>query len=204
MSIPENRRSFRINESVYLRHELLTENEFHEGLERRKVKLGVDHAAQSQLIDIDARLSQVMYKLSREYETVGKCMTLLNDKINILMDQLPGLKKAKAALAKLTPQTCEVGADGMVFSTEQPLKMDTKLYVEFLLEADNRYVETFCSVVRAADSPNEGHDGLQHGVAVEFHGMKPEQREILIQHMFSRESETLRMRRLELDKLDDE
>ena len=30
--------------------------------------------------------------------------------------------------------------------------------------------------------------------------MKPAQKEILIQHLFNRESETLRMRRLELDE----
>ena len=199
MSVQDKRRSFRISESVYLKYEVLTDLEFQEGLERRKVRQGVDYGAQSMLIDIDARLSQEMYKLTAEHESIGRCLTLINDKLNILMNQLPGLKKAKAELAKMPPQTCDVGADGMVFSSARPIRVDTKLYLQFLLESDARFVETFCTVVRETDSPNEGRDGLFHGVAVEFHGMKPEQREILIQHMFSRESETLRMRRLELE-----
>jgi hypothetical protein len=33
--------------------------------------------------------------------------------------------------------------------------------------------------------------------------MKSAQREVLIQHMFNRESETLRMRRLQIDQDDD-
>jgi len=195
----DNRRSFRVSESVYLKYEILSDKEFHEGLERRKLRLGLDNGAQSMLIDIDARISQAMYMLKTESEQVGRLFTLLNDKLNVVINQLPGFKKAKSSLAKLPPQTCDVGADGLVFSTERTLPVGSKLYIQFLLESDNRYVETFCHVVRETESPNGADGELKFGIAVEFHGMKPEQREILIQHMFNRESETLRMRRLELD-----
>jgi c-di-GMP-binding flagellar brake protein YcgR len=195
----DNRRSFRVSEPVYLKYEQLSDEEFHEGLDRRKLRLGIDHGAQSILVDIDARLSHEMYMLSAESAQLGKCLTLINDKLNIVIDQLPGLKKTKSSLAKMPPQTCDVGADGLVFSAEKPIRIGTNLYIQFLLESDNRYVETFCRVVRSTDPPNGGGDGLTYGIAVEFHGMKPEQREILIQHMFNRESETLRMRRLEID-----
>jgi len=197
----ENRRSFRISESVYISYDILTDHEFHEGLERRKLQLGLDDGASSMLVDIDARLSQAMYLLNAESENVGKCITMLNDKLNVVINQLPGLKKAKASLAKLPPQTCDVGADGMVFSADKPLPIGTKLCLQFLLEADSRFVETFAKVIREADSPADDPE-LPHGIAVEYHGMKAEQREILIQHMFSRESETLRMRRLEIDAME--
>lgn len=194
-----NRRSFRISEAVYLKFDLLSDKEFSEGMDRRKIRLGVDNGAQSALVDIDARLSETMFLLNGEADHVGRCLTLLNDKLNIMMDQLPGLRKAKSELVKLPPQICDLGADGIVFSASAALPVGTKLYLQCLLESDNRYVETFCTVVRAVESPNDGKDGMPFGVAVEFSGMKPEQREILIQHMFNRESETLRMRRLELD-----
>ena len=197
----DNRRSFRISESAYVRYDVLTDHEFHEGLDRRKLQLGLDDGATSMLVDIDARLSQAMYLLNAESDNVGKCITLLNDKLNVVINQLPGLKKAKASLAKLPPQTCDVGADGMVFSTEKPLAVGTKLCLQFLLEADSRFVETFAKVVRQTDSPADDPE-LPYGIAVEYHGMKAEQREILIQHMFSRESETLRMRRLEIEAME--
>lgn len=196
----ESRRSFRISEAVYLKYEVLSDKEFHEGLDRRKLRLGLDNGANSMLIDIDARISQAMYRLTAESDNLGKCITLLNDKLNLVIDQLPGLKKAKSSLAKLPPQTCDVGADGLVFGADEALAEGTKLYIQLLLESDNRYVETFCNVVRQ-DEPPDPQSGLRFGVAVEFHGMKSEQREILIQHMFNRESETLRMRRLELEAL---
>ncbi len=202
MDAQENRRSFRVNESVYLKYDVLSEKEFERGLEHRKLRLGLSDGAQATLVDIEARLGEAMFLLSAEHSKVARCMTLLNDKLNIVIDQLPALRETKASLAKSRPQTCDVGADGMVFSSDKPIEVDSKLHLQFLLSADNRFVETFCRVVRVTDSPDDNRDDLPYGIAVEFMNLPPSQREILIQHMFSRESETLRMRRLELDAAD--
>ncbi len=198
----ENRRSFRVNESVYLKYDVLSEKEFEQGIEHRKLRLGLSDGAQATLVDIEARLGEAMFLLNAEHAKIGRCMTLLNDKLNIVIDQLPALRETKASLAKSRPQTCDVGADGIGFSSDKPLEVDSKLHLQFLLSADNRFVETFCRVVRVTDSPDDNRDDLPYGIAVEFMNLPPSQREILIQHMFSRESETLRMRRLELDAAD--
>lgn len=197
----ENRRSFRVSESVYVKYEILSEEEFQEGLEHRKLKLGINDGAQAKLVDIEARLSEAMYLLNAEHGKLGRCMTLLNDKLNVAIDQLPSLREKKQSLVKSPPQTCDVGADGMIFSSERALNVGDRLYIQFLLSTDSRYVETFCHVVRIDESPDTSRTDLPYGIAVEFLNMPPAQREILIQHMFSRESETLRMRRLEMDAI---
>ena len=202
MTEHESRCSFRVSEPVYIKYDVITEKEFEGGLEHRKLRLGLSDGAQATLVDIEARLGEAMFLLNAEHAKVGRCMTLINDKLNIVIDQLPSLRETKASLAKLPPQTCDVGADGMVFSSKEQLAVDTKLHIQFLLSADNRFVETFCRVVRVTDSPDDSRQDLPYGIAVEFLNLPPSQREILIQHMFSRESETLRMRRLELDAAD--
>jgi len=199
MNGEENRRSFRINESVYVKYEILSDKEYKQGLEHRKLRLGFDDGAQAKLVDIEARLGEAMFLLNAEYGKIGRCMTLLNDKLNVVVDQLPTLRETKLSLAKTQPQNCDVGADGMIFSSDRQFAVDDKLYIQFLLSTDNRYVETFCRVVRLDDPPDNNRPDLPYGIAVEFLNMPPAQREILIQHMFSRESETLRMRRLDLD-----
>lgn len=197
----ENRRSFRVSESVYLKYEMLSEEEFREGIERRKLRLGEDDGAQAALVDIEARLSEAMFLLNGQSAGLGRCMTLLNDKLNVVIQQLPSLRESKASLARKPPQTCEVSADGMVFSCMDSLQVGTKLSLRFLLSSDNRYVESFCEVVRHTDPPDTSNPEFLYGIAVEFQNMPSTQREILIQHMFSRESETLRMRRLEMDDI---
>ncbi len=195
----ENRRSFRVSESVYLKYEKLSEEEFIAGIEHRNLRLNSNDGAQSMLVDIEARLSEAMYLLNAEYGALGRCITLLNDKINVAIQELPSLRENKASLAKTPPQTCDVGADGMVFSSNEALEVGTKLHLRFLLSTDSRYAESFCTVVRLTDPPAIESPQLKYGIAVEFVDLPPAQREILIQHMFNRESQTLRMRRLELD-----
>ena len=195
----DNRRSFRIKETMFLRYEALTEQDFQDGIDRYKLRHGHDADAHAQIVDIDARLSEAMFKMNGEAESICRLITLLNDKVNVVMQMLPGFAKSREALAKMPPQVCEIGADGMVFSAESLIPVDTKLHLSFLLESDNRFMESFCRVVRHVDSPHDGSAGLKYGIAVEFHGMRPEQRETLIQYMFSRETETLRLRRLEIE-----
>ena len=199
----DKRRSFRVNESAYVKYDVISDQQFFDGLDQYRMQLGVDDGAQAKLIDLDARIIESMHRVFAENERAGKVLELLNDKINMLAEQMPGLRKSKSDLLKTSPQVCDVGADGLVFSASERLRVGTKLYLRFLLSSDNRYVETFCTVVRETESPSNGGDaGVSYGTAVEFHGMKPSQREILIQHMFSLESETLRMRRLQLDNED--
>jgi hypothetical protein len=150
----ENRRSFRISESVYVKYELLSDEEFQEGLEHRKLRLGISDGAQAQLVDIEARLGEAMYLLNAEHGKIGRCMTLLNEKLDVVIDQLPSLRETKSSLAKMPPQTCDLGADGMMFSSARKLAVGNKLHLQFLLSTDNRYVETFCRVVRLDDPPD--------------------------------------------------
>ncbi len=198
----ENRRSFRIRETVFLKYEVLTDQDFHDGIDRYKLRHGHDADAHAQIVDIDARLSEAMFLMNGEADNVCRLITLLNDKVNLIMNLLPGFAESRAALASMPAQTCEISADGMVFAADRQIPVDTKLHLSFLFESENRYMESFCRVVRHVESPHDGSNGLKYGTAIEFHGMRPEQREILIQYMFSRETETLRMRRLEVEAQD--
>lgn len=197
----ENRRSFRISESVYVKYDVVDDQIVENGLEHYKLSQGSNDGAQAKLVEIEARLSEAMYLLNAENGKIGRCMTLLNDKLNIAIEQLPSLRETKKSLAQTPPQTCDVSADGLSFSSERPLSVGDKLHIQFMLSSDNRYVESFCHVVRLVDPLDSNRQDLPYGIAVEFIDLPTAQREILIQHMFSRESETLRMRRLEMDAM---
>jgi len=199
MTTRDNRRSFRIKESVYVQHQVISEEEFSGGLERHRIRTGGRQGIRSRLVDLDARLDEKLFLLKTTAEPVASVLALLNEKIDVAIGQLPAVVEENASLAQSTPRLCELSADGMVFGAEDPYAPETKLWLRLLLETDSRYVETFCHVVRVTDPPDPDDAARPYGVAVEFVGMAAAQKEILIQHLFSRESETLRMRRLQLD-----
>ncbi len=198
----ENRRSFRVVESVCLKFEIISDREFDQGLERWKLGLGSSVGVRSMLMDIDARLNENLLVLKSESTALAACIVLLNDKIDTVLEEFPDLRESKAALAKQTPQICEIGADGMLFGADKQYPSGTKLLLRILLGADSRYFETFCQVVCDVDSSDESRTDRPFDVAVEFQGVKSAQKDMLIQHLFNRESETLRLRRLQNDTTD--
>ena len=201
MSNTETRRSFRILETVYLKYDVISDQEFSEGIDRRKLKLGQSEGFRSTILDLDTRLDQKLYRLRAESSVLAQCLSLLSEKIDAVIQQLPEIRESKSSLAKSDPRLCELSADGMVFPTQQSFDPGTKLALRLLLESDNLYLETFARVVRIVVPPGELTAQRPFGLAVEFHGLKPAEKEVLIQHLFSRESETLRQRRLDLDAM---
>jgi hypothetical protein len=195
----ENRRSFRIFETIHLSYEIISDREFHEGLENRKLRAGVDEGLGPRILDLDARLAERLYVLRAESPIAADCVSLLHEKLSAIVDQLPEMRQAKASLTKMRPQACEIGADGMLFGVDRQLPPGTRLALRFLLRSNNRYVETFSQVQRKVDPPEESGRAFPYGVAVEFTGMQASQKEIIIQHLFSRECETLRLRKRQLD-----
>jgi len=195
----ENRRSFRIVESVFLDYEVISDLDFHHGLDRWKLSQGTSIGVRSRLMEIDARFNEKLFLLKSDSIALAECLHLLNQKITAIADEFPSLKESKSALAKQPPQSCEIGADGMSFGTTKKYTPDTKMVLRLLLASDSQYVETFCRVIRLEESSQNSDSNLPFHIAVEFLGMTQEQKDMLIQHLFDRESETLRMRRLELD-----
>ncbi len=191
----ENRRSFRINESVLLQYEVIDEADFDKGFERWKIRTGAPSSIRSKMLDLDARLDELLYRVNNESPAAGDAIRLLNDKLNIALEALPEFKQSKEALANQPAQICEVSADGVVFGSNEILCPQTKLLLRFLLISSNRFFETFCRVVRIIDAVDIDDCRHSHRIAVAFHGMKAAEREILIQHLFSRQSQTLRLRR---------
>lgn len=192
----EKRRAFRILERVHLKYEVITEEAFANGLEEHRMAQGVAEGTRSRLMDLEARFAEKLYVLQSLSGHVAECLALMNQKINVLIEQYPALRESKTSLVRTPAQTCEVSAVGMTFCASEILAPGKKLALRLLFVADNSYIETFCRVVRQTDSPENAPADTPFGVAVEFQGMKPEQKDALIQHMLNRESETLRVRRL--------
>lgn len=192
----QERRSFRVTESVQLDYEVMSEREFREGPLRRSARLGHVRGLRSVLLDLDARLAERLYVLRTASASVAECLSLLNEKIDAVVARLPEVRDQTAALASREPQLCELGADGMIFGTERVLAPGTRLALRLLLPPNNRYIEMFATVLRAVPPPDPEDARHAHGAATEFHGLEPAQREVIIQHLFNSEAEALRARRL--------
>jgi len=191
----ENRRSFRISESALVQYEVIQQADFEKGLERWNIQAGTPSGVRSRVLDLDSRLDELLYRVKIDTPATHGALELLNQKLRIILELLPEFRHSKQALANQPARMCELSADGMVFGCDELLRTQTKLLLRFLLVSDNRFFETFCHVIENFDDGDVDTGRHKYRVAVEFHGMNAAEREKLIQHLFSKQSETLRLRR---------
>lgn len=194
----EKRSSFRILENLKLKYEVISDIDFMDALKRANSAGSVGSTSyRARLLDIDARLDEALYVLGRQAPSVKEAMSLINQKLDIIAKAMPDLQQDSESLAAAPPQECELSADSLVFAAKDDLPVGTKLKLRFLLISENRYFETLASVYRIAEQ-GDG-DLAKNRVVACFEGMPSGERDALFQHLFSMQSETLRMRRMSMD-----
>lgn len=194
----EKRSSFRILENLKLKYEVISDTDFMDALKRANSAGSVGSTSyRARLLDIDARLEEALYVLGRQSPSVKEALGLLNQKLEVFARALPELQQDTESLAAAVPQECELSADSLVFATDEHLPVGTKLKLRFLLISENRYFETLASVYRIAEKASDGSS--KNRVVACFEGMPSGERDALFQHLFSMQSETLRMRRMSME-----
>ncbi len=196
----DRRRSFRIVETVLLSCTGLEDSEFEAGIEAWRIGNGNTSRTRSLLVDLDARLDEHMFRIGADASSASEALRILNEKINVIAYALPDFKSATNALAEKSSQRCELSSEGMHFGLDESLPQGAGVVLQFIVLPENRYFETFARVVRSGPSTNDDFAPYTHSCAVTFEGMSPAERENLIQHLFTRQSQTLRLRRRQLDE----
>lgn len=193
----EMRRSFRIREHAFINVRELSDREYADVLESRSLQKPSEFGNHARLVNLEARFQESFTLLGNAPSPVRECLKSLNEKITLLFDEQPERQQALKTLTEGTAKTCEIGSTGVRFDHDLPLTEGTKLFLQIMLTSDRHYLET-AAVVRREMTPLNAGDDVGFGVAVEFVGFSEAESELLIKHLFQRESESLRMRRLQL------
>ncbi len=190
------RRSFRIREHAFINVKELSDSEYANVLESRSLQKPSEFGNHARLVNLEARFQESFALLGTASSPVRDCLKTLNEKITLLFDEQPDRQQAIRQLTEGTAKTCEIGSTGVRFDYDSPLADGTKLFLQIMLTSDRHYLETAAVVRRQMEPLNGSNAGF--GVAVEFVGFSEAESELLIKHLFQRESQSLRMRRLEL------
>lgn len=198
----DGRRSFRIIESALVHYEIISDKQLRNGLEQWRIRAGVHTGFRSKILDLNSRLEEALFRVNNDHPAVSGAIRILNQKLDLIIETLPHASQYNAALMDRPAQVCELSSVGMAFGCDEELHTQDMLAIRFLLVSDSRYFDTFCKVVRVRGNVKEDGDNgrYPYQVAVEFAGMPDQEREILIQHLFSKQSEELRTRRKQAER----
>ena len=195
----EKRSSFRILESIKLLYEQLSELDYESELRRADTSAPTQLSSlRARVMDIDTRLEELLFGLGRQTPVVKEALELINQKLRIAMQTMPEFQHNQDSLADIPSQECELSADSIVFHSRDGLSVGTKLKLRFFLVSDSRFFETL-GYVHRVEPAEDGAAGSQRVIVV-FEGMSTAERETLFQHLFSMQSETLRLRRISAEE----
>lgn len=192
------RRSFRIREHAFIKYKKLTEREYDDLLNQRAIKQPSKFRNHAQLVNLEARFRESFSLMSKAPKPFRDCLSALNDKLNLLLEEQPDRQDAMEDMIKGSPYTCEIGSTGIRFDADELFEENQKVFIQIMLTADRHYLES-AAIVRREKKPLNDDPMRPYGIAAEFIGITEAESELLIKHLFQRESESLRMRRLQID-----
>ncbi|MEM9173442.1 MAG: PilZ domain-containing protein [Pseudomonadota bacterium] len=194
------RRSFRVREAAFVSATPLSEQQFRDLMQSRTVMGQSAFGNHARLVNLEARFQEQAALMGNAPRPVRECLTIMNEKINLLLQEQPKRQEIIESLTRDPALQCEIGASGIRFDHDQQVSEGDKMFLRIMLPADQHYLETAAVVVRTPN-PLNTDPTKPYGVAVEFSGFSEAESELLIKHLFQRESESLRMRRLSLDDI---
>ncbi|MEL7537838.1 MAG: PilZ domain-containing protein [Pseudomonadota bacterium] len=196
MSDSNKRAAFRVTEAVRLAFEPVAEQDWHERMSMLAVSASSIQNAKSAVADVSLEIQRKMIAAHRVSETISTCLELLNKKMDLLVEQVVTLQEQQGEFADVPIRRCEISANGVRFSTRRGLEKGSRLHLKMMLVTDSFYFEVLGEVVRDEPDP-EAED--RKVVAIRFRGIREPDKDRLIKHLLSRQSETIRARRLRLE-----
>ncbi len=189
----ERRKFYRINDKMSLNYKVVQSSDADQ--EIKKTKYGYIELAdlRNALFCIDARLGDIANQLSKDYPLISEMVTLVNKKI-ALHERMMGFDEYDDHILT-TAREVSLSASGVAFSSETPLPEGTHLKLEMVTYPEHNYIPVYARVVSCRQ--NEENISLGYTIAVEFEAISERDQERLMNHVFKKQAEEIKLQREE-------
>ncbi|MGS2723859.1 PilZ domain-containing protein [Porticoccus sp. GXU_MW_L64] len=183
MSKTERRRYFRINDTIGLSYSLLDDAANNTASEAQDVGITAAHV----LAKIDRELNGLINVLWREDPTTAKVLGLLNQKVEVLSDEIIDDEREVIETRQRETQV-NISGCGIAFNGDERLSMGQKLRLNITLKPANTHLVINGEVVACeinADNPEHAFH-----LRINFTEEETAAQEALIQHIVQRQFAT--------------
>lgn len=174
----ERRRYFRIEDTIGIQYELLTDDEA--SARQTAIDLG-EYGPNNSLQEAERQLQLLIDKLRVQNPELGEAIELLNTKFNLLKNDDPetghDMQVVRASLS----------ACGVSITVPERMRPGENAYLDIILLPTDLHVQTVADVVEC----RELSGGNSFEVSFEFNRLSAEVEELLIQHVVKRQGRML-------------
>lgn len=175
----ERRRFFRIDDTIGLRYEVLTEAEARrtqQDLERGEF----DDANQLQMVE--RQLQLLIDKMRVQNPEFADAASLLNAKFNLLKGQIPSYRDDGRVICEVSISAC-----GICVDIDERMREGETLLLDLTLLPTDLHIHTLATVISCEKADEPG----QWTLSADFTNMLEQSEEMLVQHIVKRQGRLL-------------
>jgi c-di-GMP-binding flagellar brake protein YcgR len=189
----DRRQYFRINDKVSLKYRVV------QGIDINTEIIRTEHE-QNNLAEIknafnciEAKIISKMGRVEEVSPLVAEILGLYDKKLSLIENMIMHNDDKENSITET--QQVNLSASGMSFESNTPINDDVKLKMELILFPEYQFIPLYARVV---DCKKKMDDNLyRFTIAVEFVGICESDQETIMQHVFSKQSATLKKERTE-------
>ena len=181
MNNDERRRYFRIDETVGITYQRVTNGELPE---QKEESFAPDIL--TLVSEHDRRIEQLIYEISDENPKIGELIMIFNQKVERIVNQLV-LKSGLVNRIAHRVREVNISACGIGFINDESINVGERLRMEITLFPDDSKIQTLARVISC--EPTEG--GKTYYWRLDFYSMNNAAQERLIQHIVRSQSHQL-------------
>lgn len=180
----ERREYFRIDDEVALEFTSITHEEYASAPEFLKNLHNSSFSLSADFATLNNSIHPLLNNISQLYPDIAEYLQFLNQKIDS-MSQL--LLQQETSFDETNTTAANLSASGIMFETEQSLKINDLLKMEIVLLPEKTGILIYGKVVSTKESQSNNTK-----VAVEFEHIRFEDQELMIKHNLNKQMANLR------------
>jgi len=178
----ERRRYFRIEDTVIIHYEVLSEEEaVQKEAELKQINLKIP----DRLRDTERELQLLIDKLRVQNPHFASAIELLNVKFNVLKQSQPE-RFVRGHGIEESVKEVSISACGIAFVSETHLKLGHMVFLDITLLPTDVHIMTLATVV-ACDTLTDEKSVNSWALRLDFHNLPPDDEEMLVQHIVKRQ-----------------
>ncbi|VAW72914.1 hypothetical protein MNBD_GAMMA13-206 [hydrothermal vent metagenome] len=195
MSDDERREFFRIEDEVALDYRVIQESEVDRLLERIQSRLVDRFTAASSFAATTRQMAHVIHKVQTDTPELARCLQAIDQKLNMIA-QLFVTEEMETS--EQATREVSLSAGGIAFRAQHEIKTDTLLELRMVLFPALAGILTVSRVIHCSHAEDD-NVRFPWQVAVEYEHLREIDRELLVRHIMTKETEQLRTQRSEND-----
>ncbi|MFZ0468053.1 MAG: PilZ domain-containing protein [Thiogranum sp.] len=191
----ERREYFRIADEIALDYRLLKDKEVDGLLERMRSRLVDRFTAASSFAATTRQMAHLIHKVQTQSPELARCLQAIDQKLNMIAQLFVS---EQMALDDQPTREVSLSAGGVAFRAQHELRTDSLLELRMVLFPSMIGILTISRVIHC-ERMDDGNSQFPWQVAVEYEHLRETDRELLVRHIMSKETEQLRAQRSEND-----